>query len=96
MLLTLKGAILLSSIVVTLLIFLAIFDCISFSSLSIIWMTVATQLSLFFCFVIVSYISKKPPVKKTLIDLIYSDCVKYLYLASFVFYLSISHCLIKR
>ena len=61
----------------------------------IIWMWMSILVSSVLCHIIVQFISKKPMVQMTLIDLIYKDCVCYLFLASLSFSLAVSSCLIN-
>ena len=62
---------------------------------AIIWMSATIFASLVLCHIIVQFISKKPTVQLTLIDLIYKDCIHYLFTASLTFALAVSCCLVN-
>jgi hypothetical protein len=60
---------------------------------SIIWVLLSQTLSLFPCFVIYQFISKKQILSVTLVDLVYRDTITYIYFGCFVATTSVIHCL---
>jgi hypothetical protein len=61
--------------------------------LSIVWLLLTQLFSLFLCFVIYQFISAKPILAVTLVDLVYHDTIVYNHLICFVSSAAMIHCL---
>ena len=57
----------------------------AYNALVILWMLIVVMLSPLLLIFIIRYIHNKPPVNITLVDLIYCDLLRWMFLADFMY-----------